>query len=127
VSTPNRNDGAEWVTLREAAAMTGRSVKTARRWATEGRVLAQRDERGRWFVRRQDLETIEPSAKTRADLLEVTERLAAAMQTFHGLAEDLAAAAERAGRAEAERDALAAEVERLKAEAERRWWRRRRG
>jgi len=126
VSTPNRNDGAEWVTLREAAEITGRSVKTARRWATEGKVLAQKDERGRWFVRRQDLETIEPSAKTRADLLQVTEQLAATMETFHGLAADLAAASERAGRAEGERDALAAEVERLKAELDRRWWQRRR-
>jgi len=136
VSTPNRNDGAEWVTLREAAELTGRSVKTARRWATEGKVLAQRDERGRWFVRRQDLETIEPSAKTRADLLQVTEQLAATMETFHGLAADLAAASERAGRAEAQietaesdRDRLAFEVAelrtRLESELSRRWWKRR--
>jgi len=127
MSTEMTRDGADWVSLKEAAELTGKSVKTMRRWAAAGRVLTQKDPRGRWFLRRQDLEKIEPVAEARGELVALTETMAEMQATFHTLAEDLAAASERAGRAEGERDALTAEVERLRAEAERRWWQRRRG
>jgi len=125
------HEGADWVTLRTAAKITGKSVKTMRRWATEGKVLAQKDDKGYWFLSRQDVLEAEPVAEAKAEgkaeLVVLTETMEKMQATFHALAEDLAAASERAGRAEGERDALAAEVERLRAEAERRWWKRRRG
>jgi len=136
MGTEMSREGADWVSLKEAAELTGKTAKTMRRWAAAGRVLTQKDDRGRWFLRRQDLEKIEPVAEARGELVVLTEQLAATMETFHGLAEDLAAASERAGRAEAQietaesdRDRLALEVAelrtRLESELSRRWWKRR--
>jgi chromosome segregation ATPase len=137
MTAENGQSDAEWVSLKEAAELTGKTVKTMRRWAAAGRVLTQKDHRGRWFLRRQDLEKIEPVAEARGELVALTEALEGMQATFHALAEDLAAATERAGRAEAEteaakveRDRFAYEVEELrvtlKAEEDRRWWQRRR-
>lgn len=127
MGTEMTREGADWVSLKEAAKLTGKTPKTMRRWAVAGRVLTQKDHRGRWFLRRQDLEKIEPVAEARGELVVLTEAMEKMQATFHALAQDLSAASERAGRAEGERDALAAEVERLRAEQDRRWWRRRRG
>jgi len=107
-----------------------------RRWATAGRVLTQKDHRGRWFLRRQDLEKIELVAEARGELVVLTETMEKMQGSFHALAEELAAATERAGRAEAQiettesdRDRLAFEVAalrtRLESELSRRWWQRR--
>jgi len=120
MDTEMSREGADWVSLKEAAELTGKSAKTMRRWAVAGRVLTQKDPRGRWFLRRQDLEKIEPGAEARGELVVLTETRAELQATFHKLAEDLAAASLRAGKAEGERDGLAAEVERLRVEAEQR-------
>jgi len=134
MGTEMSREGADWVSLKEAAELTGK--KTVRRWAVAGRVLTQKDHRGRWLLRRQDLEKIEPVAEARGELVVLTETMAELQATFHKLAEDLAAASERAGRAEAQietaesdRDRLAFEVAelrtRLESELSRRWWKRR--
>jgi len=136
MTAENGQSDAEWVSLKEAAELTGKTVKTMRRWAAAGRVLTQKDHRGRWFLRRQDLEKIEPVAEARGELVALTEALEGMQATFHALAEDLAAATERAGRAEAQletakddRALMASEVTRLRgrhqSEMSRRWWRRR--
>jgi len=136
MGTEMTREGADWVSLKEAAELTGKTVKTMRRWAAAGRVLTQKDHRGRWFIRRQDLEKIEPVAEARGELVVLTETMEKMQATFHALAEDLAAATERAGRAEAqietaesERDRLAFEVTglrtRLESELSRHWWQRR--
>ncbi len=136
MTAENGHSDTEWVSLKEAAEVTGKTVKTMRRWAAAGRVLTQKDPRGRWFLRRQDLEKIEPIAEARGELVALTEALEGMQATFHALAEDLAAATERAGRAEAqmetaesERDRLAFEVTglrtRLESELSRHWWQRR--
>jgi len=136
MGTETTREGADWVTLRTAAQLTGKSVKTMRRWATEGRVLAQKDDKGYWFLRRQDVleaaPVAEAKAEAKAELVVLTETMEKMQATFHGLAADLAAASERAGRAEGERDALTtevarqtSEVERLRTELSRRWWQRR--
>jgi len=136
MTAENGHSDTEWVSLKEAAELTGKTVKTMRRWAAAGRVLTQKDPRGRWFLRRQDLEKIEPVAEARGELVVLTETMEKMQATFHALAEDLAAASERAGRAEAqietaesERDRLAFEVTglrtRLESELSRHWWQRR--
>jgi len=136
MTAENGHSDTEWVSLKEAAELTGKTVKTMRRWAAAGRVLTQKDHRGRWFLRRQDLEKIEPVAEARGELVVLTETMEKIQATFHALAEDLAAASERAGRAEAEtetaeseRDRLAFEVTglrtRLESELSRHWWQRR--
>jgi len=133
-------EGADWVTLRTAAKITGKSVKTMRRWASEGKVLAQKDDKGYWFLRRQDVLEAEPvaeaKAEAKAELVVLSETMEKMQASFHALAEDLASASERAGRAEAQietaesnRDRLAFEVAelrtRLESELSRRWWKRR--
>jgi len=136
MGTEMSREGADWVSLKEAAELTGKTAKTMRRWAVAGRVLTQKDDRGRWFIRRQDLEKIEPVAEARGELVALTETMEKMQATFHTLAEDLAVASERAGRAEAQietaesdRDRLAFEVAelrtRLESELSRRWWKRR--
>jgi len=112
--------GTEWVTLKEGSKVTGKTVKTVRRWAQEGKVGAQKDDKGQWFLRRGDLNEVEPVAEAKAEIQAMTETLTSMQAGFHALAQDLAAASERAGRAEGERNALADEVERLRAEAEQR-------
>lgn len=133
MGTETTREGADWVTLRTAAEITGKSVKTMRRWATEGKVLAQKDDKGQWFLRRQGVLDAEPvaeaKAEAKAELVVLTETMEKMQASFHALAEDLAAASERAGKAEGQRDALTDEIERLRAELEleqRRWWKRRR-
>jgi len=142
MSTPTGAETPEWVTLREAAEITGKAVKTVRKWAVAGKVLAQKDSKGIWFVRRGDLIDLEPAAERAATIDVLSAEIVAMRQTFHALAEDIAAARERAGRAEAERDAAeknadelrakeqAAETDRLRLVAQieelenRRWWQR---
>lgn len=120
---------AQWVPLSEAAEITGKSTKTMRRWASAGKVGAQKDESGQWFLRRGDLIALEPAAASRAELEVLTDELQSTRRLFHDLANDLATARERAGKAEATAEALQAERDRLAAELEaersRPWWRRR--
>jgi len=136
MDTEMSREGADWVSLKEAAELTGKTPKTMRRWAAAGRVLTQKDDQGRWLLRRQDLEKIEPVAEARGELVVLSETMEKMQATFHALAEDLAAASERAGRAEAQietaesdRDRLALEVAelrtRLESELSRHWWQRR--
>ena len=143
MSTPTGAETPEWVTLREAAEITGKAVKTVRKWAVAGKVVGQKDSAGKWFVRKSDLIETEPAAERAATIDVLSAEIVAMRETFHTLAEDLAAARERAGRAEAERDAAeknadelrareqAAETDRLRLVSQitdlegRRWWQRR--
>ncbi len=122
MSTPNDLPTPEWVTLKQAAEATGKTVKTVRRWATIGKVGAQKDPTGKWFVRKSDLLREAPVAEAKAELEVLTDQLEGMRETFHTLATDLATARERAGRAEAERDVIRVALEELRA---RKWWQRR--
>lgn len=116
MSTPTGAETPEWVTLREAAEITGKAVKTMRKWAVAGRVLAQKDSAGKWFVRKSDLVDTEPAAERAATIDVLSAEIVAMRETFHTLAEDLAAARERVGRAETERDGLLAREQNIETE-----------
>lgn len=45
----------DWVSSNQAAQLAGVSPRTVQRWATQGLLTAQRDQRGRWQYHRGEL------------------------------------------------------------------------
>ena len=139
------DDRYEWVSTREAAERLGVSTSTVERLIRKGRLVAEREERPGGsrlrvrFERPQDTpQEPQQAASPDAGPIEsdaaseprqaTPEALTAALETIGALTARVAdlgaqnaALSERVGRAEAERDLLRAEVERLRA---RRWWQR---